>query len=47
VCNGFFNGFFEKPPRGQLHNRLILRRRRGAFGAFQKDLFLEKREVDV
>jgi hypothetical protein len=28
-------------PRGQLHNRLILRRWRGAFDAFQKDLVLE------
>jgi len=41
-CIGAFSGFFQKPPRGQLRNRLILRRWRGAFDAFQKDLILEK-----
>jgi len=35
------------PRAAQLHNRLILRRWRGAFDTFKKDLFLEEKKDDA
>jgi len=35
------------PRADQLHNRLILRRWRGAFDTFKKDLFLEEKKDDA